>query len=113
MRYKIGRKLGAGGAGEVRACRDPATKLEYAVKLVNVTRPDVRLGLLAEFDLISRLDHPNIIKVHDFGIEGGQCFLVMDLIKGYDARAAVVAGIYFYQLSVNGQRHTRHVVLIR
>ena len=30
-----------------------------------------------------------------------------------DARTAAAAGIYFYQLRVNGQKQTRHVVLIR
>jgi Nif-specific regulatory protein len=89
MLYELGQKLGEGSIGVVYAARDPATGARYAVKLIGGVSLEAGNDLIAEFDILSRLDHPNIVKGHDAGIEDDRCFLVMDLIDGFDACLAV------------------------
>jgi hypothetical protein len=36
---------------------------------------------LREGDVLTRLDHPNLVKVHDLVVEGGRLGLVMDLVE--------------------------------
>ena len=44
-----------------------------------------------EAEATSRLDHPNLVKIHDFGIAGGSPYLVMDYIQGTTLADAIKA----------------------
>ena len=44
-----------------------------------------------EARVAARLQHPNVVAVYDAGEAGEQLFLVMELVEGEDARAAIVA----------------------
>jgi serine/threonine protein kinase len=37
-----------------------------------------------EFELLKRLDHPNIIKVKEFFVTEREIFMIMELIKGQE-----------------------------
>jgi Nif-specific regulatory protein len=89
MKYEIGQKIGEGGIGRVYRCRDPVDGEVYALKLVPIRTEIDRHGLLEEFDVLSKLEHRNVVRAHDFGTEQNQCFLVTDLIHGSDASAAL------------------------
>jgi len=85
--YRVERKLGEGGMGMVFACRHVRLPhLRFAVKLLvsNFARHEhIRARFFREADAVSRLNHPNIIKVADFGeLPDGQLYLVMPLLEG-------------------------------
>ncbi len=85
-RYLVIDRLGAGGMGVVYAAYDPDLDRRVALKLLGArarTSSQVALSrLLREAHAMARLQHPNVITVHDVGTYEGQVFLAMELVEG-------------------------------
>ncbi len=82
-RFELETLYGTGAMGAVFAARDPQLDRRVAVKLLTI--PDEtahREQLLAEARALARLSHPNIVTIHEAGLEGEDLFLVMELIDG-------------------------------
>lgn len=80
-RFELETLYGTGGMAAVFAARDPQLDRRVAVKLLTIP-PHPTLTLLAEAKTLARLSHPNIVTVHEVGLEGEDLFLVMELIDG-------------------------------
>jgi hypothetical protein len=78
-RYRILRRLGAGGMGVVFEAEDPELGRKVAIKVLR-ERADTQLR--REAQLLARLEHPNVIGVYDVGDHEGQVFVVMQLVDG-------------------------------
>ncbi len=78
--------IGRGGMGEVwRAVRnDGLYKAAVAIKLLRVDLPHDTLTrrFARERVVLARLNHPHIARLLDAGVEGGQAFMVLELISG-------------------------------
>jgi tRNA A-37 threonylcarbamoyl transferase component Bud32 len=89
-RYQIDRRLGRGGMGTVYRAFDTALDRQVAVKLVRedlVARRDTAERFQQEARAAATFSHPNVVTVHDFGIEGGShAYLVMELLEGESLR---------------------------
>lgn len=87
LRYGNIRKIGAGGMATVFSAYDAVLERSVAVKLVSDARSsanELAVRFQQEARLASRLNHPNIVKVMDFGIaETGILYLIMDLVEGH------------------------------
>jgi len=70
---------------------DPEDKQVYALKLLDaVARDDsARTRFRREFRALSRLEHPNILQVWEWGILGDRPWFTMDLIHGMRVKDAV------------------------
>ncbi|NUN49259.1 MAG: AAA family ATPase, partial [Candidatus Brocadiae bacterium] len=82
-RYEILRLLGQGGMGAVYAVRDRQGGQERALKVLGADAGGIRVAqhrFKREFSTISRLNHPNIVGVFDFGELSGTLFYVMELL---------------------------------
>ncbi len=84
-RYEIIGFLGRGGTAEVFEATDRLLGRRVAVKeLREGTTPDARA--VARFRREARaaasLNHPNIVTVHDVGMDGERPFIVMELVRG-------------------------------
>jgi serine/threonine protein kinase len=86
-RYSLQQVIGVGGMGVVYRAHDTTLDREVALKLL---RPDLLEGpsLLAEAQAMARLQHPNIVTVHDAGIASGQLYVCMEYVAGTTLRAA-------------------------
>ncbi|MEJ7598597.1 MAG: protein kinase [Kofleriaceae bacterium] len=83
-RYRIESRLGGGGMGSVYAAHDPQLDRRVAVKLVHPELA-VRGGierLLREGRALARLAHPNVVAVHDAGVDDGRMYVAMELVAG-------------------------------
>jgi hypothetical protein len=80
-RYRLGRRLGSGGFGTVFAARDERLDRPVAVKVVPAPGP-VPERAQREALAAARLDHPGIVAVFDAGEEGGERFLISELVQG-------------------------------
>lgn len=83
--YRIVAKIGEGGMGVVYRAYDEVLHREVAVKVVNQeVCSDLPAGrnLLAEARASSSLSHPNICTIYEVGDEGGDLYIVMELIQG-------------------------------
>jgi serine/threonine protein kinase len=93
--YTILGSIGAGGMGEVYRARHTALDRLVAIKVLPSTLavdPDARVRFEREARAIAALSHPNILAVHDFAIEGGTAFVVMELLEGSTLRDRLADG---------------------
>ena len=84
-RYKIGRMCGDGGMGTVYQATDVWLHREVAIKVPVADRcgdRESRSRFLRERQACARMDHANVVRVHDAGDEAGIPFLVMELLEG-------------------------------
>jgi len=84
-RYEPVKVLGAGGVGEVLQAQDNDIGRLVAVKrlLPDMQHTPVVVRFMQEIRTIGRLEHPNIIPIHDVGIdERGEYYFVMKYMDG-------------------------------
>ncbi len=84
-KYKIIEKVGTGGMAMVYRGEHIYLKKPVAVKVMIPSfskNPDLVQRFLQEAEMASKLDHPNIVKIFDFGDEDGLLYLVMQFIDG-------------------------------
>jgi serine/threonine protein kinase len=85
-RYRILRKLGEGGMGEVFVAEDPDLHRRVAIKLLHAGTPDAADRLLREARAMAKLRHPNTIAVYEVGRSGHNVFVAMEFNKGITLR---------------------------
>jgi Nif-specific regulatory protein len=68
-RYEIKQKLGSGSLGEVFLAHDRRDDIDICIKVLHQTTTAQIESLKSEFELLTRLDHPGLIKVYDFGMD--------------------------------------------
>lgn len=84
-RFVIIDELGRGAMGTVYAAFDTKLERQVAVKLLHSA--DRGIGsLLAEAQALARINHPNVVTVHDVGEHQGRLFLAMELVRGRTLR---------------------------
>ncbi len=84
-RYRLRGLLGRGGMGRVWLGYDELLARPVAVKQVLLgTREseDAREGALAEARALARVDHPGVVRIHDLVEDGGDPWIVMELLSG-------------------------------
>lgn len=85
-RHKVIRRLGAGAMGVVYLCQDPLLKRKVAIKIVSNVKSDSEEMLKRfqrESEISAQLNHPNIITVHDVGVdELVGPFITMEFVDG-------------------------------
>ncbi len=84
-RYRLERKIGEGGMGEVWAAHDAHLERTVAVKILNsnaCASLDSVENIRRETQLMQRIDHPGIAAVHDFCADGNMTFFAMQLVDG-------------------------------
>lgn len=80
--YTLDARLGAGGMGEVfRAQRGPEPPVALKLLAANAGASATQ-RLLAEGDLLTRLTHPNVVRVREVGISEGRPYMAMELLTG-------------------------------
>jgi WD40 repeat protein len=92
--YRIIEKIGAGGMGEVYLAED--TKLDRKVALKFLPQhlcqiADCRARFTREAQAAAKLDHPNIVAVHEVGEYNGRPFFSMQHVEGLTLKD-VIAG---------------------
>ncbi|APA99834.1 hypothetical protein [Nocardia seriolae] len=73
--YVVERALGESGLGTVYVARHPRLPRLDVVKMLSAEHsadPEFRARFLREADLAARLNHPNVVAVHDRGVTDGQ-----------------------------------------
>jgi eukaryotic-like serine/threonine-protein kinase len=85
QRFSIIELIGHGGMGLVYKAQQIHMEHIVALKMLlsetSSASGDYR-RFQREAQAASRLDHPNIVKIHDFGFADGQAYLCMDYIEG-------------------------------
>ncbi len=84
-RFTVLGMLGRGGMGVVYACYDDLLARKVAVKVIDSDvsgSASARVRLQREAQALARLNHPNVVSIHDVGAIGDRVYLAMELVEG-------------------------------
>jgi serine/threonine-protein kinase len=94
-RYRLVERLAAGGMGVVYRAERVGLARQVAVKFLHrssASVPGHRARFEREAAAMSRVTHPNLVSIIDFGSTDGVPYLVMDYHPGVSLRRALKAG---------------------
>ena len=91
-RYRVESEIGKGGMGKVLRVADTDLNREIAMKvLINSAHQSTTRRFIEEAQITSQLEHPNMLPVHDFGInEDGDVFFTMQYVRSHDTLGEIV-----------------------
>ncbi|MFO7957587.1 MAG: serine/threonine-protein kinase [Candidatus Brocadiia bacterium] len=90
--YRLEELIGHGVMGAVYLAEDEETGERAAVKVLPAsiaTNGEYTRRFVNEARLAEQLDHPNIVRVKDFGQENGHYYLAMEYVDGESCRAKI------------------------
>jgi serine/threonine-protein kinase len=94
-KYRIVAKIGQGAMGEVYRATDPILNRDLAIKVMvpSVSAdPELSKRFLREAQSAARLNHPNVVTLHEFGEDQGRVFMAMELLDGRDLSHVIKQG---------------------
>lgn len=85
--YRDLKLIGRGGMAEVYSATSPTSRKAVAIKVLRAALAEdeqFRKRFMREAQIVSGLEHPNIVHMTDFGNEDNVYYIVMDLLSGPD-----------------------------
>jgi calcium/calmodulin-dependent protein kinase I len=82
--YVMGEKIGEGTFGIVRKAVRKDTGEEVAIKAMDKQKldPEELTTMQLEVEILSQVDHPNIVKTYEIYDEPGFLYIVMEIMSG-------------------------------
>jgi serine/threonine protein kinase len=87
--YRITRKIGAGGMTEVYLSERESDGLPVVLKILDSSGKDASEHLvrfIQEYALLSKIDHPNVIRIYDQGFTDEHAYIAMEYFSHGDLR---------------------------
>lgn len=83
-KYEVGPELGRGAFSVVKMGTNKKTKERVAIKIIDRhdVGKDYEKNLRMEMDILRRVEHPNIIALHEMVEAGNKLYFVMELVTG-------------------------------
>ncbi len=100
-KYELRGLLGRGGMGAVYEAWDPAIERQVAIKTVALTEAadaeteEALARFKREAQAAGRLQHPNIVGIHDYGETAELAYIVMEFVAGRSLKSVLDAGERF------------------
>ncbi|MFN0252434.1 MAG: serine/threonine-protein kinase [Kofleriaceae bacterium] len=92
-RYRLLRRIGQGGMGEVWRAEDRALRRGVALKILSPEhgkKPSRVARFEREIQATAAVSHPNVVRIHDWGVtDDGVWYYAMDLLEGKDLGSVV------------------------
>jgi serine/threonine-protein kinase len=122
-RYRIEKKLGGGGMGEVYLAQHVRIKRRCAIKVLRSALSgdsDSLQRFQREAENASLISHPNVAQVYDFGEHGNLLYLAMEFVEGQSMQEVLerdgvmhpdmVADVIMQSASALDAAHTQQVL---
>ena len=93
--YRMLRKLGEGGMSQIFLAENTRTGRIGALKVLTVTSneiTDLKL-FIKEYDIISKLDSPYIVRIYDHGVADDHIFIAMEYLPGGNLKDRMALGL--------------------
>lgn len=90
--YKIKRKIGVGGMATVYLAKRDFDQLDVVVKVIDTSQPEVEQlaqRTRLEYELISKIDHPNVIVIDEIGEDDELLYIVMEHFDAGDLKQRI------------------------
>jgi len=92
-RYRLLKRIGKGGMGEVWCAEDRALRRNVALKILPQEygrKPAAVARFEREIQATASIAHPNVVRIHDWGVtDDGIWYYAMDLLDGVDLYSVV------------------------
>ncbi|CAA3018900.1 serine threonine- kinase ATG1c-like isoform X1 [Olea europaea subsp. europaea] len=84
--YMVGKQIGAGSFSTVWHARHRVNGTEVAIKEIITSRLNYKLreSLKSEIFILKKINHPNIIRLHDMIEECGKMYIILEYCRGGD-----------------------------
>ncbi len=82
-RFTLSKRLGRGAFGSVYLAHDAQLQREVAVKFLSAgtAGPETRARFVREAQALAQLKHPNVLTVHDVGVEDDRVYIAMEYVE--------------------------------
>lgn len=109
--YRIVQEIGRGGMARIFEAEHTITKKRYALKILAPSDEAYRMSerFLQEFKALSRLEHPNVLKVFECGTFESRPYFSMELLQGTTLKDSI--DDWMRLPSTERFAKTRHVLL--
>jgi len=83
-KYIFEKTLGQGSFGEVKKIKNKTTGDEFACKMINKAdmQQEDLLALQTEVEILSQIDHPNVVKLFEVWEDKAKFYMVMEIMTG-------------------------------
>jgi len=92
-RYRLLKRIGKGGMGEVWRAEDRALRRSVALKILPQEagrKPSAVARFEREIQATASIAHPNVVRIHDWGVtDDGVWYYAMDLLEGTDLQSVI------------------------
>jgi len=90
-RYQIQKLIGRGGMGSVYEVQDQQENRILALKILNLSavEDDSEQRFMREFEMLSKMNHPTVLKVYNWGRYEDQLYFVSEFISGRDLKSEI------------------------
>jgi serine/threonine-protein kinase len=92
-RYRLIKRIGQGGMGEVWRAEDRALRRSVALKILSPEhgrKPSRVARFEREIQATASIAHPNVVRIHDWGVtDDGVWYYAMDMLEGLDLSTLV------------------------
>jgi eukaryotic-like serine/threonine-protein kinase len=93
--YRVLRKLGEGGMSQIFLAENTRTRQVGALKVLTLTSDettDLKL-FIKEYDIISKLNSPHIVRIYDHGVADDHIFIAMEYLPGGNLKDRMALGL--------------------
>jgi len=94
--YRLVRKIGAGGMTDVYLSEREQDGLPVVLKVLDAGGKRAAQHLsrfIQEYALLSRIEHPNVVRIHDQGFTDDHAYIAMEYFERGDLRAELRGGM--------------------
>ncbi|HZY18923.1 MAG TPA: protein kinase [Ramlibacter sp.] len=94
--YRLTRKIGTGGMTDVYLAQRDADGLEVVLKVLEASGDSATPHLsrfIQEYALLSRIDHPHVVRIHDQGFTDDHAYIAMEYFPLGDLRAELAGAL--------------------
>lgn len=98
--YMSLRLLSEGEIATVHLARERSSGREVVLKVLHQVADTATKALdrfLREYELIARLDHPNVVRIFDFGVADDHAYIAMEYCGGGSLKRRIAAGMDRYE----------------
>ncbi|HEY6864586.1 MAG TPA: protein kinase, partial [Burkholderiales bacterium] len=94
--YKVLSKIGQGGSSSVHLAERESDRRQVVLKILNLSLGSYDALLqrfIQEFDIISAIDHPNVVKIYDRGFSEDLAYIAMEYFPGGTLSDIILRGL--------------------
>ncbi len=94
--YRVLRKIGEGGMSKVYLAQRGDQESAVVLKLVDAKLAQDKMFVLRfarECQLLARIQHDNVVKIHDYSVDGNRPYLSMEYFAAGDLKSRIRGGL--------------------